>query len=232
MPFHAADLDLIALATRQRRLQRAQRIERRALLIQRLDVQVGADLYLAGGRLIDTGQQLQQRGLARAVGTDDAQPIAAQHPQRQVLHNRGAAVITPGHMFGHSDQLAGHVRLGRRHAKAGLRAADVTPLLPQRAQFTQAADVALAPGGHAVAEPVFLPLDLPAQFMGIALGLRFHLVPPLLEMGKAAVDAPGRAAVEPYEAAGQRFQQAPVMADQHDAGTQRPQLLLQPLDGR
>ena len=67
--------------------------------------------------------------------------------------------------------------------------------------------------------------------MQVTLGFGFHLVAPGLEMGKAAVDAAGDAAVEPDDGAGQVFQQAAVMADQHDAGAQRLQLGFEPLDG-
>ncbi len=38
------------------------------------------------------GQQLDQRRLARAVGADDADPVAAHHPGREILDHRPAAV--------------------------------------------------------------------------------------------------------------------------------------------
>ena len=68
-------------------------------------------------------------------------------------------------------------------------------------QVAEAAHVALAPGGDAVAQPVLLARDLAAELVAVALLLLQDLVAPGLEGGEAAVDPPGHAAVEPDDGA-------------------------------
>ena len=70
-------------------------------------------------------------------------------------------------------------------------------ILAHLRQQADAAHVALAPRGHAVAHPVLLGDDLAAELVLLALLLLQHLVAPLLERREAALDAPRDAAVEP-----------------------------------
>ena len=71
-------------------------------------------------------------------------------------------------------------------------------ILAQLAQHADAAHVALAPRGDAVAHPVLLGDDLAAELVLLALFFLEHLVAPFLERRKAALDAPRDAAVEPH----------------------------------
>ena len=104
--------------------------------------------------------------------------------------------------------------------------------LAQRREPGDTAHIALAPRGHAIAQPVLLAGDLPAELVKRHLLLFQHLVPPGLEMREAAIQPPGLAAVQPDDAARELFQKPPVMADQHDAGGKGFQLRFQPFDGR
>ena len=102
--------------------------------------------------------------------------------------------------------------------------------LAQAVQIGQPLLVALAPGGHAVAQPVLLHRDLAAQLVVVGLLLRQHLVAPRLEGGEPAVQAAGDAAVEPDGGARKTFEQPPVVADDDEAGAQAGQLPFQPFD--
>ncbi len=224
-------LDLVAVAAGQRVLQAARRVERRALLVQRHRLQVGAERHPAAIRRVAAGQQAQQRGLAGAVRAHDAEPVPAQHPQRQVGHDHAVAVGAAG-VLGDDDLLAAHLALGRGELQPGRRPAALAPFLPQRRQLRHPAHVALAPGGHAVGDPVLLAHDLAVELLAVARVLLGHLLAPRLEMLEAAVHPAGDTALEPHHRAAQRLQQAAVVADEHDAGALARQLLLQPLDRR
>ena len=67
--------------------------------------------------------------------------------------------------------------------------------------------------------------------MPLAPFLLEKIVAPSLESGEAALDATGRAAVEPDRGLGQGLQKAPVVADEDERGAQAFQLALQPFDG-
>jgi hypothetical protein len=57
---------------------------------RKVDVTGARDRSLAG--LLDAGDQSQQRRLAVAVATDDADPLAGEDPKRDVAQDRPAAV--------------------------------------------------------------------------------------------------------------------------------------------
>ena len=92
-------------------------------------------------------------------------------------------------------------------------------------------DVALAPPGHAVAQPVLLGDDLAVELVLVALLFGEHLVAPVLEIGEAALDPARLAAIEPDRAARQVGQKPPVVADHHQRGAAAVELALQPFDG-
>ena len=104
-------------------------------------------------------------------------------------------------------------------------------MLAQRLQAGDAAHVALAPRGDAVAHPVLFRLDLAVELLEVAFLLCQHVVAPRLEIGKAALDAPRLAAVEPDGDARQIGEKAPVMADDDERRLARGELALQPFDG-
>ena len=73
--------------------------------------------------------------------------------------------------------------------------------------------------------------DLAVELVLLFLFFREQHIAPFLEMGKAALDAPRAAAVEPDGGAGQVGEEAAVMADDHQRGAARVEIALQPLDG-
>ena len=73
--------------------------------------------------------------------------------------------------------------------------------------------------------------DLAVELVLLALLFGQQHVAPFLEMAKAALDAAGRAAVEPDGRARQRREKAPVVADDDQRGAAGIELALQPFDG-
>ena len=72
--------------------------------------------------------------------------------------------------------------------------------------------------------------DLAVELVPVALLFGEHLVAPVLEIGKAALDAACLAAVEPDRAARQIGKKAPVVTDHHQRGAAAVELALQPFD--
>ena len=112
-------------------------------------------------------------------------------------------------------------------------AAIVAPLLAQRVQIAEPLDVALAPAGDAVAQPVLLGDDLAVELVLVALFLGQHLVAPGLERGKAALDA---AAIWPRSsqtvARDRLDEEAAVVADDDQRAAAAAEFAFQPFDGR
>ena len=122
----------------------------------------------------------------------------------------GAVAIGFGHALGGRDQPAGQIGLRRFEPHRAGRARDAPcRLLAQRVQLGEPPLVALAPGGDAVAQPVFLHRDLAAELVLLALFLLQHRVAPGLERREALGPAAGDAAVEPD---GARARTAPAAA--------------------
>ena len=174
--------------------------------------------------------QLDQRRLARAIGSDDAEPVAAHDQEVELVDDRPVAEGFR-HGLGLGHQLAGEIAGRGRHAHGAECAHMLAPVLAQLGEQVHAAHVALAPRGHAIAHPVFFGGDALGQQRLFGLFLRQDLVTPGLELGEAAVKAARCAAVQPDGAVGQRLEKAPVMADQHDGAAQRLQFRFQPFDG-
>ena len=67
-------------------------LQRGAGLVEQHHLQVGAEPDHAGIGREAARQQVDQRGLAGAVRADDAEPVAAHHPDREVVDDRALAV--------------------------------------------------------------------------------------------------------------------------------------------
>src|SRR4051794_41780429 len=78
-------------------------------------------------------------------------------------------------------------------------------------QVTESLDVALAAAGDTIAQPMFFVDDLAVQLVLLALFFGQHVVAPGLEGGKAAVDLPDLAAIEPGGRARQIGEEAAVV---------------------
>ena len=105
-------------------------------------------------------------------------------------------------------------------------------ILAQLLQQADAAHIALAPPGDAVAYPMLLGDDLAAELVLLLLFFLQHLIAPFLERRETFLDAPRDAAVEPHGRARQLFEEAPVMADQHQRRARTAEFALQPFDCR
>ena len=73
--------------------------------------------------------------------------------------------------------------------------------LAQAMQGGEPLDIALAPPGHAIAEPMLFRDDLAVELVLVALFFFEHLVTPALEIRETAFDPAGLAAIEPNGAA-------------------------------
>ena len=166
-----------------------------ALLVERGDLQIGAEPHRAFVRRKLAGQQLQQRRLARAVRADQAEPVAALDARREILDD-GQLAKALGDALGLDHQLAGFGGVARGHRRHALGAAMAAEALAHRLQFAEPAHVALAPRGHAVAQPVLFAHDLAAELVLLALLFLEHRVAPRLEMRKALVE-PARSGRDP-----------------------------------
>ena len=78
-------------------------------------------------------------------------------------------------------------------------------LRAQAGQQIDAAHVALAARGDAIAHPVLFRLDALGEQHLLGLFLGQHLVAPAFEIGEAALEAARGAAVEPHRAVGERL---------------------------
>ncbi len=200
-----------------------------AVLVEVGDLQVLAvDHGAAVGRAL-AEQDLQQRGLAAAVGADDAQHLAALQLEGKVAQHGGVR-----------DARVDLQRL--EHALAGLFAKlrpDLRPLLvfaPVGGLFAQiiqrphAAHVARAAGLHALAQPgLFLGQFFVEVLVGGALGFQcLSLAPPVV--GIATRPVVQRAAVDFHDAGGDAVQKRPVVADEHQRQGCAEQEFLQPGD--
>src|SRR3954471_16201305 len=227
----AANHDMVAAAAGQRLGQRRPRIETFTMLVERRHLDVGAEPYAAAVRRAAAGQHLDERGLAGAVGADDADAVAALDPDREAVDDLSLA-IGPADILGLDDELAGLVGFGSRDVGVARRAAMGAALVAQCVEIAEPLDVAFAAARDAVAQPVLLVDDLAVELVLVALFLREHLIAPGLEGTEAAVDLPDLAAVEPGGAAREVAQEAPIVADDHQRAAAALQFALQPFDGR
>ena len=134
-------------------------------------------------------------------------------------------------MLGFDDELARLVGLGCGEAGLPGRAAIVAPLVAKREQIAKAFDVALAPTGDAVTQPVFFHHDLAVELVLVAFFFRKHVVAPLLEGREALVDLANLTAIEPCSRTRQIRKKTPVMADDNERATTAGEFGFQPFDG-
>ncbi len=187
------------------------------MLVERGHGEIGAEPHAAGVGRERAGQEIDQRGLAAAVRADDADAVAALDAGGEIVDDR-PAVVGFADAIGLDHQRAGAVRRRRGEARLARGGAKVAARLPQRVQRAEPADIALAPRGDAVAQPVLLGDDLAVELVLVALFLGQHLVAPGLEGGKAALDAARLPAVEPDRGARQVGEKPPVVADHDQRG--------------
>ena len=150
------------------------------MLVERRHFDIGAEPDGAAVGRVAAGQHVDQRGLAGAVRPDDADAVAALHPDREAIDDLAVAVGLAD-VLGLDDQLAGFVRFGGGEVGIAGGAAIIAPLIAQRMQIAEPLDVALAAAGDAVAQPVLLVDDFAVELVLVALFLGQHLVAPGFE---------------------------------------------------
>ena len=210
--------------------QRRQRVELLAQLVEIRDMEVDALAHGSPVRLDFAQDELQQRALARAVGSDEADPVAADHARREIADQRAVAVIlADGQQFGH--QLARAFAGGQLQVHPAQAFAPRRAFAPQRFEPQHAALVARPACLDALANPrLFLGQHLVG--LGVDHGLVFQLAGlALLVRREIARIGEQAAAVELDDARGDRVEEAPVVADAHDGAIEVLQQLLEPSDG-
>jgi hypothetical protein len=88
----AADGYAVAAAAGKCLSQALFRVEGFAPLIENHLSEVGTEPDLAGIGHQRAGEQVEQCGLAGAVGADDADPVATHDPYRKISHERATAI--------------------------------------------------------------------------------------------------------------------------------------------
>ena len=192
MPLLAIDDEVLAAAIGEEMRQRLVVIEV-ALLIERGDLQIGAEPQRALVRRKLGRQQLQQRRLARTVRPDQPKPVAALNARGKVLDDREVAKAL-GDVLGFDHQFTGLGSVAGGNSGHALGAAMAAETPAHRLQLAEPAHVALAPCRHPVAQPVLFAHDLPAELVLLLLFFLEHRVAPGFEMRKALVEPAGLAA--------------------------------------
>ena len=229
MPPLLADHDRIAAAAGERLGHGRGRIEALAVLVERRHGEVDAQPHSAGVGGERAGERLISVVLPLPLG-----PTMPMRSPRWMRMEKSATIGRPSYDL--PTRSASITSLPDWSAVAAASAAlpavgaVAAARLPQRLQGAEPADIALAPRGDAVAQPVLLGDDLAVELVLVALFLGQDLVPPCLETGEAALDAAGLAAVEPDRAAGQVRQEPPVVADHDQRGAAAGKLALEPFD--
>jgi len=189
---------------------------------------LGAPDLAAVGRKLSS-EQLEQGGLARAIGTDDPDPVAALDAQGEVADDRAIAEGLE-HMFGVDHGLGLHVVLGQREL-GGPRFADHRRALGAHfVELGQASLVAPPPRRHPALEPVELELEPRVELFRRPRFLVIDALGPGVEAAEADFGAAQGAAVEPDAALGQPRQEGPVVADDDERALEPVEPVLEPFD--
>ncbi len=197
--------------------QRGVQVEPGAHLVEIGHLQLAALAHLAGRGLQFAQDQLEQRGLARAVGADQADLVAAQDGGVEVLDDQlrrrsfmptsvSSATILP---LGAPASISSRTWPSESRRACALAAQHLQPL--------DAGHAAGAAGLHALADPHLL---LRQQLVGAGVGQRvgrqlllLHALVGAEVAGVAAQDA----AVELDDAGGHAVEEGAVVGDQHHA---------------
>ena len=127
---NAVDHDGVAVAFGQRLGHRDIGIEAVAMLVERRDGKRRSEPHRACIRLQDSGEHVDQRGLAAAVRTDDADAVAALDADREIADDRTILIAFAN--SGRLDDLrAGRWRRTCIDGDFACRGAIAAALLPQ-----------------------------------------------------------------------------------------------------
>src|SRR5258706_3600957 len=166
MPRLAVDDDRIAAASGDVVHDGGGRIQFLALLVEvrAREVRAAADLARGGFQLAD--QELDQRRLAAAVRTDDAEAVAALYARGKIRDDRRGAE-SMGDVDGLEHQLAGRRRILGSTRRLSDALAPFAALYAQLFERAHSALVARAPRLHALANPNLLLRQLLVEQGGV-----------------------------------------------------------------
>ena len=215
----AADLDPLAAAAGQGLGDGRVRVERFAALVEGGHAEIGAEPDRAGVRRSAPVSRFRSVVLPAPFG-----PTMPSRSPRRIRSERSRTIALPSNdfetAFGFDDELARELGLRERHRGKSRGPALLAKFRPHRIERPHPALVALAARGDAVAQPVGLGGELAVELVPVALLLLEDGVAPGLEIGKAAIDPARDPAVEPDRCLRQVFQEAPVVADEHEGGAE------------
>ena len=220
----------VAAAIGDSRRQRLFGMQLGAVLVELGHQQPLPQLHIALLRFQFTDQNLEQGGLARAIGPHNGDAVAAMDAQREILDDVAVA-IGKRHALGVDHLGAAGAAFSGFHLDRADLANLLAPLGAHAAQPRQPPDIALAPARHAIAHPVFLGSDAAFQLVALGIFLFQDFVAPGFERRKTLFQPMGLAPVQPHRDARQIFQEAAVMADQHQRALAGFQFAFQPFDG-
>ena len=152
-------------------------VELRAKLVEVDDLELGALLDGAGLRRELAEEQAEQRGLARAVGADDADLVAALDARREIAHNPAAVVgVAEARVLALDHLEAAAIRLLRGDRRLAGAVAARGALGAHLLERVDAVARARALRLHAAADPDFLLRELLVElralhFLGLEHGL-------------------------------------------------------------
>ena len=206
-------------------------IQLRAHLIEIRDLQARALLHLANIRLFLAQDQLQHRGLARAVRPDQPDLVAAQDSRAEVADD-GLVTIVLADVEQFGDDLAG--AFARRHIKLHLSLL-LAPRATLATQFLQSPDATFIAGAarlDTLAYPHFLLREELVE-LRIFDCFDFQLLP-LARLVSAEIAWEGKqaSAIQLDDACGYVIEEGTVMGNEQNAALEIAQQPLQPQDGR
>jgi hypothetical protein len=183
----------------------------------------------AFGRLDLAGQQLEQCGLARAVGADHADAVAARDAEGEILQDRALAIIL-GDVRGVDHHLGLAVVARGDELGGALRPEHLRAYRTHLDQLGEAALVAAAARGDAAQQPMLLELELGVEPRGVALLLGIDLLGPCLEPAEADFGTAQRSAIEPEGVLGQPGEEGTIVADDDEGTGEALQPVFEPFD--
>ena len=229
-----ADLDPFA-AGADEVLERGVQVQRIAHLIKIGHLQLGATAYFAAVRFEFAQDELEQGGLARAVGAQQADLVASQQGAGELVDDGAHAAVGLREAFAHVGQFGHQLATGHARGDFHLHIAHLfTAGGAFTAQVLQAGDPALAARAarfYAFANPDFF---LGQQFIGFSLnhGFLCQLLFFLNLVGRIVARVWAQFASVQFNDAGRNpVQKGAVMGDGNDAALEVNQQVFEPSDG-
>ena len=227
----AATVEFDELATFGHIVGGAERvIQLRSVLVEVGDFQPLPHFHFAAIRRQLAQQQAYQRSLARAIGADDADPVAAHDGSGEIPHDSVLAE-TQADVACLEYLAAGCLGVGQLHACVANRVASLRALVAQCLELAHASLVAGSACLDTLADPDFFLRQLFVEGgMGQRFGMRTLLAAAqvIVVVARPVGQLP---TIDLDDACCQFTQESTVMGDEHDAAGKTAQEFLQPADG-